>query len=436
MDQVTVWKQSRGRIGAIRLKGEVTGQTSTVDRPEYWLTNALSGGPVASGVAVNDNTALTCSTILAIVTVLSQDLAKLPLKVWRLLSNGDRQPLPRHPVARLLRRPNRWQTAFEFISFLVLWIVLRGNAYAWKRREGNRVVELVPIRADRVTINVDPESAEIFYAVARGDEWEMAALRGAPQMISAEDMLHVKGESRNAYQGMSLVGLLREGVGLSLAMERHGSTMFGRGTVLSGFLKTEEELGEPAIKRLSTQWQQLFGGGGNSWKTPVLEKGMTYEKLGMSSEDSQFLESRQFQVVDIARPYRIPLHKLQDLTRSTFNNIEHQSLEYYTDALMPQAERFEGAFENSLFTETEQDELEIEFEFDRILRGDFKTRMEGLQIQADTGAIDLNEFRREIGRNAVDSCAVFRRALNTAYVDANGDPVSVTPAGGDDPVGE
>ena len=404
-------------------------ETPGVEHPAQWLRNALGGGPVASGVNVNENTALQCSVILAISTVLSEDVAKLPVLLLRVAPDGRRYPDRRHRVARLFKEPNRWQTWFDFKAFLVHWLVMRGNGYAWIRRDmDGRPVELVPIKADRVEVQVDPISADIYYTVGAGDEFEVAALREAGTTIPARDMLHVKGKCREAYEGLSYVQLLREGVGIALATERHAARMFGTGTQIPGYLKHPGRIGNDAAENLKAQWQSSYGGVNNAFKTPVLEEGMEYVKIGMTAEDSQFLQSRQFQVVDLARPYRIPLHMLGDLSRATFSNIESQSIEYLTNTLMPYVERMEAEFARKLLTPRERTIYDVEFDTERLLRGDFKTRMEGLKILSEGGALSVNEWREATGRNAVEGGDVYRRPLNTAFVNAEGEPVMVTPS--------
>lgn len=388
----------------------------------------MGGGPVAAGVTVNESTALQCSVILAISTVLSEDVAKLPVRLLRVSSDGRMYPERRHPVARLFKEPNRWQTWFDFKAFLVHWLVMRGNGYAWIRRDADgRPVELVPIRADRVEVQVDPMSADIYYTIGAGDEFEAAALRDAGTMIAARDMLHIKGKCRNAYEGLSYVQLLREGVGIALATERHAGKLFGTGTQIPGYLKHQGRISSEAAESLKAQWQSAYSGVNNAFKTPVLEEGMEYVKIGMTAEDSQFLQSRQFQVVDLARPYRIPLHMLGDLSRATFSNIESQSIEYLTNTLMPYVERMEAEFARKLLTPRERSIYDVEFDTERLLRGDFKTRMEGLKILSEGGALSVNEWREATGRNAVEGGDVYRRPLNTAFVDAEGRPVMVTP---------
>lgn len=377
------------------------------------LRDALGGGPTATGIKVSPDAALSVSAVLACIRVLSEDVAALPLLVYRELPGGGREVARDHPLMRVFsRRPNSWQSRFEFKEMMQVHLCLRGNAFAYIRRNGRgEVLELVPLHPDRVIL-LEAEDGSLFYQVSRSTRFEESQLNDADFVIPASNILHIRGLSTYGLMGMALATLGREAIGLAMATEKHGGKVFGNGARLGGILKTAGKLSPESKARLVTQWQSAFGGVENTFKTAVLEEGMEWQQLGMTSEDAQYLESRTFQAEEIARIWRIPQHKIGLLSKSTNNNIEHQGLEYYKDSLKPWLERWEAALERDLLTDEEAKVYTIEFDFDSVLRGDFKTRMEGYAVGRQWGWYSINDVRADLGENPVPGGDVYLSPLN------------------------
>ena len=394
-------------------KRDKKGFSSTADNPESWLLQALGGSGTATGVRVNQKNALQVAAFYACVNVLSQDLAKLPLRIYRKRVDGGRDVATDHPLHPLLAsQPNRWQTRYEWKEQCQASLVMRGMTYIVKLFDGRgELSSLVPIHPDRVVILEAPDG-DLLYQITRSGAHQSAQLDGLPLVVPSENMMPLRGLSLDGIHGLSVLSYARETLGLALATEQHGAKLFGNAARPGGVLEVPSVLGDQAYERLKSSWNDAHSGLTNAWKTAILEEGTKWQALSMSSEDSQFLQTRQYQVLDIARFFRVPPHKLQDLSRSTYSNIEHQSLEYVTDTLMPWLERWEAALERHLLTPVEREFYEIEFDVSRLLRGDIKSRYDAYARGRNWGWLNVNEIRRMEGLNPVDGGNTYLQPLN------------------------
>lgn len=376
-------------------------------RPQNAITGdlwrrILNGGGMISkaGVRVTDDVGMACAAVFACVRVVSEDVAKLPLILYRRLPNGGKERATDHPLYSLMHdRPNEWQTSFELREMLQGHLELRGNAYAYVNRVGREIRELIPITPDRVTVK-QREDWEVEYDI-RGDK-----------IRTSREILHLRGLSRDGFTGMSTLEVAREAVGLAVATERHGSRLFANGAHPGGGLKHKKTLSDEAARRLKEDVERATSGE-NAHRFLLLEEDMDWVQFGMTSKDSQFLELRKFSVSEIARFWRIPPHKIGDLERATFSNIEHQALEYVTDSLMPRLSRWEQRLNRDLLDDRERGEFFFEFLTDALLRGDTKTRYEAHQIALLNGIKNRNEVRSQENMNPVDGGDEFRVPLNT-----------------------
>ena len=270
------------------------------------------GGMSASGVPVNSLTAMRHVACMACVSILAGDVAKIPFDVYRRRPDGGAEIFVDHPLHRLMRSPNNWQTAFEFKEMTQAALVLRGNGYAVAVRNGRGdALYLVPIHPDRVGLFEAP-SGEYFYAVTRNGLHEMAMLREHPLLIPSYDMLHLRWLPMwNSLLGSSRLSLVRESIGLGIGLEEHQARFVGQGARTGGVLSTDQKFASPEIRnQLRDEWQRLQAGPRNSGATAVLEQGLKWMPLGLSMVDSQFIESRNFQLRDIARAFDVPPYKL------------------------------------------------------------------------------------------------------------------------------
>lgn len=392
------------------------GESKGVNLSSPTATSGAFGGYSSSGVVVDQSVALTHSTFFAAVKVLSEDVAKLPLRVLKNRKDGGRDVAKRHPLQKVLMRPNSWQTPFEFIEYMVFSLAVRGNSYhVILTDQAGRPTELIPINPSNVTLLTDPDG-DLWYQIGRSNQHEQALLRDMPLTIPERHILHIRGLSRDNLSGMSILEQARESLGLSIATDRHGARLFAGGARPSGVLKHAGKLSGDAAQRLRAAWDAAHGGVANFGKTVVLEEGMEYQTISMTSQDAEWLASRKFQVEEIARFFRIPPHMLQSMERSTFNNIEHQQRSYYDQTLMSWLERIESAF-NSKFRLWEDDH-QVEFDTRRLLRADTKARFESYAIARNWGWMSANDVLRAEGENPIgDQGDIYLVPLNMLPAD-------------------
>ena len=395
------------------MKGEFLSDTGNTTSPSQSLLGALGGRRTRSGMDVNRVTAMQATAVWACVQAISQDIAKVPAQLKRRLPSGDTEVVLDAPLARLLRKPNTWQTWNEYVQFQLVNRLLSGNSYAVIQRDGsNRLTGIVPVAANDVTIY--EAAGQIYYDVHPSNTF-VAGMIGGGRRFDRGEIHHVRGMSLNGIHGLSPVAYFRETIGLSLAQERHGAALFGNSAMPSGVLETDDALSEEAASRLKRSWNDAQSGVDNAGKTAVLESGVKWKPLAMSNEDAQYLESRRFSVSEIARIYRVPPHKVGDLERATFSNIEEQSLEYVTDCLMPHFEAIEAAMGRDLVSQPDQF---IEFDVSRLLRGDIKSRIEAMGALWDRGVVNADEIRMKEGMNPMPDGlgATYWRPLNFVAV--------------------
>lgn len=378
---------------------------------DLWRKFLTGDGAVTkSGVRVSEEAASACSAVFSCVRVASEDIAKLPLILHRRLPGGGKERATDHPLYTILHdRPNSWQTSFEFRQLMQVHMELWGNAYAFINRVRGEVRELIPIHPDRVTVK------------QRGD-WELEYDVRGDRTRGAQEILHLPGLTMDGPEGLALRRIAREAIGLALATEQHGAQLFASGALFRGVMQHPGVLkSADAAKRMRESFDEARKNHG----TVLLEDGVTYNSMSMTAEDSQFLETRKFQVSEIARYFRMPPHKIADLERATFSNIEHQALEYVTDSLMPRQVRWEQRIGLQLLSERERGEYFAEFLTDALLRGDTKTRYEAHQIALLNGIKNRNEVRVQENMNPVRGGDEYRVPLNT-------EPAGSTKQEGDD----
>lgn len=358
----------------------------------------LASSRPAAGVRVDPYTAMRTSAVYACVRVVSEDVAKLPLLVYKVDKRGGRTLATDHPLFRLLKhRPNDWQSAFEWKEMMEAHIELRGNAYSLIERDaGGRVTGLIPIHPDRVSVWVQEDGQPLYKVNAAEVGYRL------PSEIRAGDMLHIRGQSMDGYVGLSPIAWLRETIGITLAVDQYAGSYFGNGARPDFVIKAGDAAVTPEqITRIRNEWDETYRGAEKAHRPAVLPRGMDVASLGLNNKDSQFIELRQFQVADVGRAFRIPLHKIGSLDRATFSNIEQQALEYFQDGLMPRLERMEAALERDLLTTEELGTYEIEFDFAEIIRGDMQSTLEAIALGRNWGILTTNEGRDWLGLDPV-----------------------------------
>lgn len=364
--------------------------------PDQWWREFGGGRNSATGLHINQYTALQATTVMACCSVLSEDVSKMTPQIYRAVDAGGRVESSRvvakdHFLYNLLWRPNDVQTWPEFCRFMVVSYLLRGNAYAAIIRNARGVPQaLIPINPDQVWLWESP-GGELFFNVARHGLWQTAALASLPQLIAYDDMFHLKDLSSNGLQGRARTYLGGEAIALAIGQERQYAGIMGNGARPSGYLATEQKLTEPAINRLKTEWKDLQGGLGNTGGTAVLEQGMKWQALTLTMADLEFLAARGFQVIEICRMFRVPPHMVMDLSKGTYSNIVQQGQEYRNSTLTSHTDIWEKRFAFQ-FGLREQG-LEVDFNEDALLKADILTRYNTHRIGILTGFKTQDEAR-------------------------------------------
>lgn len=364
----------------------------------------------ASGISVRADNATRLIAVFAAVRILAESLASLPLGVIKRNANGTRAPAPEHPLHTLLhRQPNRFQTSFEWREMLMGHLCLRGNAYCELIYSGTKLLETLPLHPDKVRPFRAP-NGEIAY--------EHTPDTGRPRTLLAADVLHLRGLSRDGLKGMSPIDEARESIGLALAAEEFGGRFFGNGTQIGGNLEHPGKLSDTAYERLKKSFEDRHQGVGRAHRPAILEEGMKWQALGIEPEKAQFLETRKFQITEIARLFRIPPHMLADLERATFSNIEQQSIEFVVHTLRPWLERWEQRLNLSLLSDQAQTQYEIKFSVEGLLRGDSAARATFYRELWGLGVLSPNEIRAYENLNPVDGGDHYYVPVNYAATDA------------------
>ena len=345
--------------------------------------NFLFGG-TTSGKAVNERTAMQTSAVYACVRILAESVAGLPLHVYERTANGSKSTKPSHPLYRLLHdEPNREMTSFVFRETLMSHLLLWGNAYAQIIRDGRGFpIALYPLLPDRMAVDRN-ESGELVYTY-QSDKGQVKLRR--------ENILHIPGLGFDGLIGYSPIAMAKNAVGLALATEDYGAAFFANGANPGGVLEHPGVIKPEQADRLRESWQSQFGGA-NAHKVAVLEEGLKFHQMSIPPEQAQFLETRKFQINEIARIFRVPPHMVGDLEKSSFSNIEQQSLEFVKYTLDPWVVRWEQSFQQALILPSEKATIFIKFNLDGLLRGDYQSRMQGYSTGIQNGFMSVNDVR-------------------------------------------
>lgn len=388
---------------------------SDLRHPTAWLTSWALGARTTSGVDVSPDGAMALAAYWACIRSISEDVGKLPLITYgRIEPRGKRREI-QHPCYSLLHdAPNQDMSAMSFRETLTGWALGWGNGYAEiVRNSRGRVTSLYPIHPSRVVIKRD-EQGELVYDVRSEQQLLIEGNRSfAIVRLRQPDMLHLRGPG-NAYYGYSVAQLGAESLGLSLAAQTFGASFFGNGTHVSGVLKHPGELGDKALEHLRESWQELYQGPEQAHKPAILEEGMEWQALSIPPEQAQFLQTREFQIAEVARWFRMPPHKIQHLANATYTNIEHQALEYVVDTLQPWLVRWEQELKRKLFSKepnTFAEHLVL-----GLLRGDQATRSAYYRERFYLGTLSPNDIRELENENPIQQPAADAYYLQTALL--------------------
>ena len=348
-------------------------------------------GPTAAGKTVNERSAMQLTAVYACVRILAEAVAGLPLHMYRCGKNGSKEKAVEHPLYFLLHdEPNPEMTSFVFRETLMTHLLLYGNCYCQIIRDGRgQVAALYPLMPNQMSVERD-EKGQIYYTYLRSGE-EAATMNNGTVYLLPEDVLHIPALGFDGLVGYSPIAMAKNTIGMGLACEEYGAKFFANGAAPSGVLEHPGTVKD--ISRLRESWNTIYGGSKNAGKVAILEEGMHYSPISISPNEAQFLETRKFQVDEVARIFHVPPHMIGDLERSTFSNIEQQSLEFVKYTLNPWVCRWEQALTRSLLSPREKREYCIKFNMDGLLRGDYQSRMNGYAVGRQNGWMSANDIR-------------------------------------------
>ena len=348
-------------------------------------------GKTISGKVVNADSAMRLSAVYACVRILSESIASLPLHVYQ-YKNGGKERDPKHPLYFLLHdAPNSEMTSFIFRETSMAHLLLWGNSYAQIIRDGlNRIVALYPLHPNRMSVNRD-DDGKLFYLYTPVNNANPNLKDKGQVRLESKDVLHIHGLGYDGLIGYSPIAVARNTIGISIACEEFGASFFANGARLSGILEHPGLIKDP--EKLRQSWQSAYGGSENTGKVAILEEGMKYQQIGIPPDDAQFLDTRKFQIEEIARIFRVPLALINDLEHATYSNVEQQSLNFVIYSLTPWLVRWEQALNKSLFLPIERNQYFVKFNVDGLLRGDYQSRVEGYSKLIQNGVMSINDVR-------------------------------------------
>ena len=374
--------------------GIFTGLFKSRDKPENRTAGssyAFYLGGSTSGKAVTEQTAMQMTAVYSCVRILAEAVAGLPLHLYKYTDSGGKDKAIDHPLYRLLHdEPNPEMSSFVFRETLMTHLLLWGNAYAQVIRNGKgEVVALYPLMHNRMAVDRDTEG-HLYYTYYRGDD-EAIKNKEYAVTLAPRDVLHIPGLGFDGLVGYSPIAMAKNAIGMAIACEEFGAKFFANGAAPSGVLEHPGTIKDPS--RVRDAWQSQFGGSSNSGKVAVLEEGMKYTPISISPEQAQFLETRKFQINEIARIFRVPPHMVGDLEKSSFSNIEQQSLEFVKYTLDPWVVRWEQSIHRALLSQDEKAVYFVKFNLEGLIRGDYQSRMNGYAIGRQNGWMSANDIR-------------------------------------------
>lgn len=362
-------------------------------------TNSTAGGAYrflfggsTSGKSVTERSSMQMTAVYSCVRILEEAVAGLPLHLYKYNESGGKERAAENQLYFLLHdEPNPEMTSFVFRETLMTHLLLWGNAYAQLIRNGKgEVIALYPLMPNRMTVDRD-NKGRLYYQYWRGKD-EAKLSRDNIVILQPSDVLHIPGLGFDGLVGYSPIAMAKNAVGMAIACEEYGAKFFANGATPGGILEHPGIVKDPAKVRES--WNAVYQGSSNAHRIAVLEEGMKYTPIGISPEQAQFLETRKFQINEIARIFRVPPHMVGDLEKSSFSNIEQQSLEFVKYTLEPWLVRWEQAMVRSLLSKTEKEQYFIKFNVDGLLRGDYESRMNGYATARQNGWMSANDIRQ------------------------------------------
>lgn len=373
--------------------------SASVSSEGHWINRAI-GARTFSGTTVTEQSALQVPAVFAAIRIISDLIAQLPAHIYERTSSGRRATVSEHPAVWMLKaEANPHMSAFVFRNVAQGHCLGWGNGYAEIERNGRgQAVRLWPLLPDRTEPHVEKGQLDF-----------RTTIDGRAFRLNPENVVHVPGFGFDGYRGYSPIWLARQAIGLALATEEFGAKFFGQGSRSGGVLKLPKMISPEAEARMVDAWS---GGLEESHRIRILYEGSDFSQTTIPPEDAQFLQTRKFQLTEVARIFGIPPHKLADLDRATFSNIEHQSLELVTDSLQPWITRWEQELDRKLFLGAERGRFYVKLNVNALLRGDMAARANFYKSGINDGWLTRNEARDFEDMNPIDGLDAPMRPLN------------------------
>ncbi|MDE9428395.1 phage portal protein [Xenorhabdus bovienii] len=377
-----------------------------------------------TGRRVSPRMAMQLTAVFSCVRVLAESVGMLPCSLYEQLARGNKRATRERLNTLLSVKPNNYMTPQEFWELLIACLCLRGNFYAYKVKALGEVVELLPLEPGSVVPKLNSDWLP---------EYQVTFPNGDSRTLTQDEIWHVRIFTLDGLTGLSPIAYARQAIGLGLATEEHGSRLFGNGTVTSGVLQTDEKLTDEAFDRLKTDFEAQHQGLVNAHKPIILEMGLKWSQISLSAEDAQFLETRKFQLEEICRIFRVPLHMVQNTDRATFNNIENLGIGFINYSLVPYLTRIEQRINAGLVKGTKQGRFYAKFNTGALLRGDMKSRFEAYTRGINWGIYSPNECRELEELNPREGGDIYLTPMNmTTDPDSPPKPKTETESHADD----
>lgn len=375
----------------------------TLNQGNFWTWVDKLGGTSKAGVSVTNSNALTSTAYYAGVTLIAQTLAQVPLILYKRLERGKERAISEQLYHVLHDEPNPYMSAYTYYETLQGHILTWGNAYAEIEWEPDgQVRHLWPLRPDKMQVKWKDGKIVYIYSLPAGENAE----------IKYKDILQIPGYGFDGLIGYDPITMVREAIGLAKATEEFGSRFFSNGSQLSGVLTHPQQLKDTSREHMKESWEKMHQGLSNKHRIAILEEGVTFQQIGVPPENAQFLETRKFQVTEIARFLHLPPHMIADMEHATFSNIEHQGIEFVTYTMMPWFTRWAQNVNRKLIPLADKRTMFSEFLPAALLKGDVLSRYQSYAVGRMNGWLSADDIREMENMNPIDGGDVYYMPLN------------------------
>lgn len=364
-----------------------------------------------TGKRVSSQRAMRLTAVFGCVRVLAESIGMLPCNIFKTAGKGKEKATGERLQKLVSLKPNGYMTPQEFWELIVVCLCLRGNFYAYKVKALGEVVELLPLDPGSVQPKLN-SNWEPVYQVTFPD--------GSMDVLGQDDIWHIRILTLDGLVGLNPIAYAREAISLGLATEEHGARLFSNGAVTSGVLRTDSELSDAAYARLKADFEEKHQGLGNAHRPMILEMGLDWKSMALSAEDSQFLETRKFQLEEICRLFRVPMHMVQNTDRATFSNIEELGMGFINYSLVPYLTRIEQRINVGLIRYSKQGTYYAKFNVGALLRGDMKSRFDAYATAINWGMYSPNDCLELEDRNPRPGGDVYLTPMNMTTKPSDG----------------